>query len=84
MNGIEAKVQASTAAAALSGAILWALSAYVFKGTAVPPGLVSLVDVAVPALCALAAGYRAPHTHRPDLAPPPAPPSNITITPPAT
>lgn len=75
---IEAKVQAGSLAAAVSGAVLWALGAYVFKGGAVPAGLVSLIDVVVPAGLALAAGYYAPHTPRPVAAP--VQPSNVTIT----
>ena len=74
MAAIETKVQASGLAAAASGVVLWALQQYVFKGNAVPGGVVSLVDVAVPALCAAVAGYLAPHTPRP-AAP--------TVTPPA-
>ena len=66
---IETKVQAGTAAAFVSGIIIWALQTWVFKGSAVPPGAISLVYAVVPALLTLAAGYKAPHTHRPDLAP---------------
>ena len=79
---VESKVTAASSAAAVSGVVLWALQTYAFKGGAVPAGLVSLVDVAVPAVCALAAGYFAPHTPRP-AAPVPAPASNVTLTPPA-
>jgi hypothetical protein len=79
---VETKVQASSLAAAASGVALWALQTYVFKGNAVPAGLVSLIDVIVPAALAAAAGYLAPHTPRP-VTPAPAPPSNVTITPPA-
>jgi len=81
MNGIEAKVQASTLAAAVAGVILWILQTYVFKGSSVPGGLVSLVDAATPAVCAAIAGYLAPHTPRPAPAAP-AQPSNVTLTPP--
>ena len=48
-----------------------------FKGSSVPAGLVSLIYVAIPGVLALAAGYCAKHTHRPDLTPAvpaPAPP----------
>jgi len=79
---VETKVQAGGLAAAVAGAVLWALQTYVFKGSAVPDGVVSLVYAIVPALCAVAAGYLAPHTPRT----PPAPshqPKNVTITPPA-
>ena len=62
---IETKVQAASLSAAVAGAVLWALTVYVFKGGTVPPGLVSLIDVAVPAVLAAAAGYLAPHTPRP-------------------
>jgi len=72
---IEAKVQASTIAAAAAGVILWVLQTYVFKGNAVPGGLVSLVDAATPALAAAIAGYVAPHTPRTPPAPAPAAPA---------
>jgi hypothetical protein len=65
MSRVETKVQASSLAAAVSGAALWALSSYVFKGGDVPAGLVSLIDVVVPAVLAAVAGYLAPHTPRP-------------------
>jgi hypothetical protein len=64
----EAKVTASSATAAASGMILWVLGRYVFKGT-VPDVIASWVYVLVPGALAWAAGYLAPHTHRPDLAP---------------
>ena len=80
---VETKVQAGSLAAAVSGAVIWALQEYVFKGSDVPPGLVSLIYVAIPGLLALAAGYYAKHTPRPDLAPPPAQPPSVTVTPPA-
>ena len=73
---IETKVQASTAVAAVSGLALWALGHWVFKGS-VPDVVASWVYVLVPALITFAAGYRAPHTHRP---PPRAP---KTLIPPA-
>jgi len=81
MNGIEAKVQAGTLAAAASGVVLWILQNYVFHGSAVPPGLVSLIDAAVPAICAGVAGYLAPHTSRTPPVPPQ--PLSVTTTPPA-
>lgn len=62
---IEAKVQAAGVAGAAAGVVLWVLQTYAFKGNSVPPGLVSLVDVAVPGILALAGGYLAPHTPRP-------------------
>ena len=78
MAPVEVKVQAASLAAAVSGVVLWALQTYAFKGNAVPPGLVSLVDVAVPAVLAAAAGWAAPHTPRdvppiPGVTPPGAP-----------
>lgn len=68
---VERKVQASTATAAVSGVVLWALGTYVFKG-AVPADVTAWVYIAVPAVLTFAAGYLAPHTPRP--APAPAPP----------
>lgn len=80
---VEKKVQASSAAAVLSGAALWALGRYVFKGT-VPDVVTSWVYVLVPALITFAAGYLAPHTARPDLGPPAAAPAEKRLyTPPA-
>jgi drug/metabolite transporter (DMT)-like permease len=67
MAATEAKVKASTTAAAISGMTLWVLGKYVFKGD-VPDVLASWVYVIVPGLLAWAAGYWAPHTYRP---PPP-------------
>lgn len=60
---IEAKVKASTGAAAVSGLVLWALGRYVFKGS-VPDVVASWTYVAVPALLTFAAGYYAKHTDR--------------------
>ena len=74
---METKVTAGSLAAALSGAAIWALSTYVFKGSSVPDGLVSLIYVAIPAVCAYAAGWLAPHTPRPAPAPQRA---NVTTT----
>jgi hypothetical protein len=68
---VETKVKAGSAAAAVSGLAIWALSRYVFKG-AVPDVVASWVDAIVPAALTFAAGYAASHTHRPDLAAPPA------------
>ena len=61
---VEAKVKASTAAAALSGLALWALGRYVFRGE-VPDVVVSWVYVIVPSVITFAAGYLARHTARP-------------------
>ena len=76
---VEKKVQASTAAAAVSGLALFILGRYVFKGD-VPDVVTSWVYAAVPALLTFAAGYLARHTPRPDV-PPPAAPSNVTVRP---
>lgn len=79
---IEAKAQAAGVAGGVAGVVLWVLQTYVFKGASVPPGLVSLVDVAVPGVLALAGAYIAPHTNRPAVpaavavtTPPAAPPA---------
>jgi len=61
---VEKKVQASTAAAAVSGLALWSLGHYVFKGT-VPDVVASWVYVLVPGVITFAAGYLAKHTPRP-------------------
>ena len=74
---IEAKTQAAGLAGAVSGAIIWILQQYVFKGT-VNPGLQSLIYAAVPGALAFIAAYLAPHQVRPTdpvistLPPPPA------------
>ena len=77
---VETKVQASTAAAAVSGLALWSLGHWVFKGT-VPDVVASWVYVLVPGLITFAAGYLARHSPRPDAAVPPAVPSNVTVRP---
>ena len=61
---VEKKVQASTAAAAVSGLALWALGHYVFK-TGVPDVVASWVYVLVPGVITFGAGYLAKHTPRP-------------------
>lgn len=61
---VERKVQASTAAAATSGLILWITGRYLFKGD-VPDVFTSWVYVAVPAAVTFAAGFAARHTPRP-------------------
>jgi hypothetical protein len=68
MAATETKTKASTTAAAVSGMALWLLGKYVFKGD-VPDVLASWVYVLVPGILAYAAGWLAPHTHRPDLTP---------------
>lgn len=70
---IEKKVQASTAAAAVSGLALWAIGRYVFKGSGVPDVVASWVYVVVPGLITFAAGYLARHTSVPVTPPPPKP-----------
>jgi hypothetical protein len=65
MAPVERKVQASTAAAAASGLLLWILSRYVFK-SAVPDVVASWVYAAVPGVLAFAAGWLTRHTPRPD------------------
>jgi hypothetical protein len=80
---IERKVQASTAAAAVSGLILWVLGTYVFKGS-VPDVVASWTYAIIPALITLAAGYLARHTPRPDIPAPAVPRAEKTlIQPPA-
>ena len=66
---VERKVQASSAAAAASGLLLWVLGRYVFKG-AVPDVVASWVYAVIPGVLAFAAGWITKHTPRP--APPPA------------
>ena len=61
---VETKVKAGTAAAALSGLVLWCLGRYVFKGD-VPDVVASWVYAIVPAVITFAAGYLANHTPRP-------------------
>jgi len=81
MARVETKVQAASLSAAAAGAVLWALQTYVFKGNDVPAGLVSLIDVVVPAVLAAVAGYLAPHTPRPAApAAQPALAQSVTLT----
>lgn len=79
---IEAKAQAAGLGGVIAGVAIWALQTYVFKGSTVPAGLVSLVYAAVPGLLALGGAWLAPHTSRPMPPPAPVPPSNVTMTPP--
>jgi hypothetical protein len=60
---VEPKTQAAGVTAAVSGAALWLLSTYVFKGS-VPDGVASMVYIAVPGVLAFVAAYLAPHQHR--------------------
>lgn len=61
---VETKVQASTAAAAVSGLALWSLGHYVFKA-GVPDVVASWIYVIVPGVITFGAGYLARHTARP-------------------
>lgn len=71
---VERKVQASTAAAAVSGLVLWILGRYVFNG-AVPDVVASWTYAVVPGIVTFAAGYLTRHTPRaPDSPPPRVPP----------
>lgn len=79
----ETKTKASSATAAATGLLLWVLQTYVFKG-AVPPVLESWIYVLVPGILSWAAGYFAPHTHRPDLDPPAVVPAGLPQIPSAT
>ena len=70
---VEKKVQAGTAAALVSGVLVWALGRYVIKGD-VPPIVLAAIYAAVPGVLTFAAAWLAPHTHRrPEPAPVPAP-----------
>jgi hypothetical protein len=81
---VERKVQASTAAAAVSGLALWALGRYVFRGS-VPDVVASWIYVIVPSAVTFTAGYFARHTPRPAAVQPAAPaaPAAETLPPPA-
>jgi hypothetical protein len=60
---LEPKVKAGSAAALVAGVLVWVLGRYLFRGS-VPAPVVALIDAAVPAAFALAAGYLAPHQTR--------------------
>lgn len=64
---VEAKVTASASAAAVAGAVVWALRRWVFPD-GVPEPVLVLVMAAVPAGCAFAAGWWTRHTERFDKA----------------
>lgn len=72
---LEAKAQAAGLSGAAAGIVLWILQTYLFKGSTVPAGLVSLIDAVVPGVIALLGAYFAPHTPRP--APQPLPPGTV-------
>ena len=76
---IETKTQAAGLAGVVSGALIWVLQNYVFKGS-IDPGLVSLIYAAVPGVLAFAAAYVAPHTPRAPAAPAPGVPPTGTVT----
>ncbi|MEU8272544.1 hypothetical protein AB0B89_36005 [Sphaerisporangium sp. NPDC049002] len=66
MNGpIESKVKAATAAATVSGFLVWLLGVYVFGGN-VPLPVQALISLVVPAALTYIAGWQAPHTARTD------------------
>ena len=75
---VEPKVQVAGVTAAVSGAVLWVLGTYVFKGT-VPDGIASMIYVATPGVLAFAAAWLAPHQHR-DPAPTLVLPSSVSLT----
>jgi hypothetical protein len=80
---VETKVTASTAAAAVSGIVLWTLGRYVFGGT-VPDVVASWIYVLVPAAVTFTAGYLAKHTPRPAPDPALAPSDVAAAWPPKT
>jgi hypothetical protein len=74
--GLETKVKAGAGASSVSGAIVWALVAYVpafHNGVPVP--LTAVIPVIVSVLSGAVAAWLAPHTPRPAIAPasPPVP-----------
>jgi hypothetical protein len=77
---IAAKTSAAGVSAAMSGAILYVLQRYVFKGV-VPDGIASMIYIAMPGALAFAAAYLAPHQPRAPQPVIPSQPSNVTVTP---
>lgn len=63
---IEKKVTVATGASATAGFVLWALSAYVFKGE-VPVEVITFTMWLVLTGSTFTGGYFAKHTPRPDL-----------------
>lgn len=62
---IEKKVKGATFAAAVAGAVIWALNTYVIKaGT--PDEIKVLLYLGIPSLLALIGGFVPHHTHRTD------------------
>jgi hypothetical protein len=78
---VSPKTSAAGVSAAVSGAVLYVLQQYAFRG-AVPAGIESLIYASVPGLVAFAAAYLAPHQNRPSVTVAPLPqPSNVTVSP---
>ena len=77
---VSPKTQAAGLAGAVSGAALYLLQTYVFKGT-VPGGVASLIYAAMPGVIAFAAAYLAPHQDRPIVTVVQPLPSNVTVVP---
>lgn len=69
---VEVKVKAGAAVGGVTGAVVWALVAYVPAfHDGVPEPLVAVLPFALAWVGHVIAAYTAPHTHRPDLTPPP-------------
>lgn len=67
MNGVETKVAAGSATAALTGLLTWALVTFVPTFRAgLAPQLATFLPIAVGWVLSTAAGYLAPHTPRPE------------------
>lgn len=62
---VESKVKAAAFGAALAGLGVWVLETYAFKGS-VPIPVQAVIDIAIPAIVAFAAGFVAKHTFRND------------------
>jgi hypothetical protein len=62
---VETKVKSATVGAALAGVLVWLLETYAFGGD-VPGPVQAAVDIVVPGAAALAAGWVARHTPRPE------------------
>jgi hypothetical protein len=74
--GLETKVTAASLGALLGGALTGLLERFVFHH-GVPGILAEIIAWAAPIVGAVILGWLAPHTHRPDLAPP----AVVTVTP---
>ena len=69
---LETKVKAGATVGAVTGLVVWALVAYVpVFHDGVPEPLVAVIPFALAWAGHVLAAYAAPHTHRPDLTPPP-------------